>query len=290
MKRSTCPKCGYVLRLRDWREECPQCGVNMTYYNKEETLLQDADRAEIEFALFQPHMDRAKASFIGSPFTIARLVCSLLPAGALFLPLAKLQYTPLLENESVTFTVSQLIEVLQYRQWDRIFGALPGILPIALPLFGALLCLILHLVGILGGCTKKGKIFLFTADAVALLLTGYSVWMLQGFVQTMSEALPQYIVPVLSAAVLSFARAVLFGSLPLTLSLLLYTGLYALMTIGWRFGRDGRFLRDVRKQTDLDPDGWNPEHQRHGSDEQLYVYRRDALGSEEDFHQDSHCQ
>ena len=193
MKRSTCPKCGYALRLRDWREECPQCGVNMTYYNKEEMLLQDADRAEIEFALFQPHMDRAIASFIGSPFTIARLVCSLLPASALFLPLAKLHYTPLLESKSVTFTVLQLIEVLQYRQWDRIFGALPGVLPIALPLFGALVCLILHLVGILGGCTKRGKVFLLSADAAAILLTGCSVWMLHGFVQTMSEALPQYI-------------------------------------------------------------------------------------------------
>jgi hypothetical protein len=193
MKRSTCPKCGYALRLTDWREECPQCGVNMTYYNKEAILLQDADRAEIEFALFQPHMDRAKASFIGSPYTIARLCCSLLPAGALFLPLCNLRYTALLENEHVTYTIIQLIEVLKYRQWDRIFGAMPGILPIALPLFGALLCLVLHAVGIIGGCTKKGKIFLFVADAAMLLLTGCSIGSLLRFTQNISAALPQYI-------------------------------------------------------------------------------------------------
>ena len=193
MKQSTCPKCGYALRLTDWREECPQCGVIMTHYNKEAILLQDADRAEIEFALFQPHMDRAKAAFIGSPFTIGRLVCALLPAGALFLPLANLRYTALLENEKVTYTFIQLIEVLKYRQWDRIFSAMPGILPIALPLFGTLLCLILHAAGIIGGCTKKGKIFLFAADAAMLLLTGCSIWFLHSFLQNISAALPQYI-------------------------------------------------------------------------------------------------
>lgn len=193
MKRSTCPKCGYALRLTDWREECPQCGVNMMYYNKEAILLQDADRAEIEFALFQPRLDRAKASFIGSPFTIVRLVFALLPAGALFLPLANLRYTALLENQKVTYTIIQLLETLQYRQWDRIFGALPGILPIALPLLGALLCLVLHVVGILGGCTKKGKIFLFAADAAMLLLTGCSIGFLHSFLQHMTAALPQYI-------------------------------------------------------------------------------------------------
>lgn len=193
MKRSVCPKCGYVLRLTNWREECPQCGINMTYYNKETILLQDAERAEIEFALFQPHMDRAKASFIGSPLTIARLCCSLLPAGALFLPLATLHYTALLENKHVTYTLIQLIEVLRYRQWDRIFGAMPGILPFSLLLFGTLLGLILHVVGIVGSCTRKGKIFLFSADAAMLTMTGCGIWLLHGFVQNMSEALPQYI-------------------------------------------------------------------------------------------------
>lgn len=193
MKKAICPKCGSMLRLRDWRETCPHCGVNMTYYNKEELLLQDADRAEIEFALFQPHIDRAVASLIGSPFTIARLCCSLLPVAALFLPLAKVQYTALLENEHVTYTITELIETIKYRQWDRVFGNLPGILPITLPLFGALLLLVLHLVGILGGCSKKGRIFLFAADAAALALTAYSIRMLFGFTRHICALLPQYV-------------------------------------------------------------------------------------------------
>ena len=189
MKKATCPKCGGELRLRDWRETCPHCGVNMTYYNKEELLLQDADRAEIEFALFQPHVDRVVASCIGSPFTIARLCCSVLP----ILPLAKVQYTALLENERVTYTIVELIETIKYRQWDRLFGSLPGVLPIALLLFGALLCLVLHLAGVPFGCTKKGKVFLFASDGAVLALSACSVWMLYRFSQHISAALPQYI-------------------------------------------------------------------------------------------------
>lgn len=87
---ATCPKCGKKLRLYHWRPECPYCGVNMVYYNSNDRLLAETEQAEIEHAHSQPGIDRAKASFFGSAPAIIRLVLSVLPLGALFLPLAKI--------------------------------------------------------------------------------------------------------------------------------------------------------------------------------------------------------
>lgn len=90
-----CPKCNAKLRLFDWRPECPKCGVNMVYYGMEDRLLADAEKAEAEHAKFQKGLDRFKASAIGGPRQIARIVLSIIPVAGLFLdlvglPLAKL--------------------------------------------------------------------------------------------------------------------------------------------------------------------------------------------------------
>ena len=84
-----CPNCGAGLKLTDWRPECPSCGVNLNYYRSNERLLEESETAEAEHALFQPKVDRGKAAYFSSPKTILRIVFTLLPAGALFLPLAK---------------------------------------------------------------------------------------------------------------------------------------------------------------------------------------------------------
>lgn len=82
-----CPKCGCKLHLYNWRPECPKCHVNMIYYGANERLLADSEAAEIEHAKSQPGVDRAKAAFFGSPKAIIRIILSLIPVGALFLPL-----------------------------------------------------------------------------------------------------------------------------------------------------------------------------------------------------------
>jgi len=87
---ANCPKCNYKLKLTDWRPNCPSCGVNLVYYGMEERLLADADKAETEHAHFQKKLDRVKASYAGSKFTIARIVLTVLPLGMLFLPLARI--------------------------------------------------------------------------------------------------------------------------------------------------------------------------------------------------------
>ena len=74
-----CPNCGYKLKITDWRPECPKCGVNLMYFQMEERLRADADKAELEYAKSQPHYDRLKASIYGSRLAIIRLVCLVLP-------------------------------------------------------------------------------------------------------------------------------------------------------------------------------------------------------------------
>ncbi len=84
-----CPKCARHLRLTDWKQKCPYCGANVFLYNLQERLMQDADKAEVQHYHFQKKVDRAKASSAGSKLAIARIVTSLLPVGAVFLPLMR---------------------------------------------------------------------------------------------------------------------------------------------------------------------------------------------------------
>ena len=86
---ASCPHCGRKLRMADWRPECPGCGTNLNYYDSNQRLLDESEKAEIEHALFQPRIDRAKAAYAGSKWAILRIVLTLLPIGALFLPLLK---------------------------------------------------------------------------------------------------------------------------------------------------------------------------------------------------------
>ena len=86
---ATCPKCGRKLKLTQWRPECPGCGVNMVYYDSNERLIVEAEKAEVEHAKSQPGIDRAKAAFFGSGLAILRVVLTVLPLGALFLPLVQ---------------------------------------------------------------------------------------------------------------------------------------------------------------------------------------------------------
>ena len=87
-----CPKCNYKLKIRDWRPECPQCGVNILYYGIEDRLREEADAAEYHHALRQPKFDRLKFSLIGHPLSIARLAIGLLPILCLLLPMGKVEY------------------------------------------------------------------------------------------------------------------------------------------------------------------------------------------------------
>ncbi len=115
---ANCPKCGYKLKFTDFRPECPGCGVNLMYYNNQERLAEDADKAEAEHVQMQPKVDRIKFAFIGTKLSIARLVLLFLPIGMLFLPLvsveASLPYKNIDMNVSILEIVTEVVMKLNF--------------------------------------------------------------------------------------------------------------------------------------------------------------------------------
>ena len=164
---ATCPKCGGKLKLTDWRPNCPHCGVNMVYYGMEERLLLDADKAEAEHARTQPRIDRLKAAFVGSKLAIARIVFSVLPIAALFLPIAKFAFkAPYVGYEGSVNAISIYNLVSSHLDFDSLFSMLGSKVMGPMFIFYAvsLVCLLLSAVGVLLhlifltlACSPKGK-------------------------------------------------------------------------------------------------------------------------------------
>ena len=115
---ANCPKCGYRLKFTDFKADCPGCGVNLMYYNHQERLAEDADKAEAEHVMMQPKIDRIKFAFIGTKLSIARLVLLFLPIGMLFLPLvhveANMPFKTIDMNVSILNVVMDVVMKLDF--------------------------------------------------------------------------------------------------------------------------------------------------------------------------------
>lgn len=142
-----CPKCNYKLRIRDWRPECPKCGVNVMYYGNEERLREEADKAEYHHAMTQPKYDRLKFSLIGHPLSIVRLVIGLLPIAAMLIPSGTLHYVlPFAEHtDKVSFIT--VIQFISDKGLD--FNLLKSVLGTEL-LGSSMICWVFALIGVLG--------------------------------------------------------------------------------------------------------------------------------------------
>lgn len=187
---ANCPKCEYHLRLRDWRPNCPNCGVNLVYYGMEERLLADANKAEAEHSHFQKKIDRVKASYVGSKFAIARIILTVLPIAFLFLPWAKIFIkAPYIDT---TVNVSMIKVGTKVAEMD--FGALFEIMGskiVGTPFimfFGALACMLLvavialvELILLFLSCSPKGIARNITLASTGLVLTGAATIMFTKF-------------------------------------------------------------------------------------------------------------
>lgn len=187
--KATCPKCGRALRVWEWKQECPQCGVNMIGYDLQARLLRDADQAEAEFAAVQPYIDRAKASYIGSKAAIARIVCHVLPFGTLFLPLCRLDG----RRMQIVDVVQQIISLVEEEQLPGLLQTLsrPALISLGAALGCTVLCVLfvlVHLGFLAGSCSKKGRRRLFTVDALMLLTAAAAVAGLCGLCAAMPES------------------------------------------------------------------------------------------------------
>ncbi len=124
---ANCPKCGYKLRMIDIKAECPKCGVNLMYYNHQERLAEDADKAEEEHIKFQPKIDRVKFAFVGTKLSIVRLISLFIPIGMMFLPLAHV--TVNMPYKSIDTDISVLnvvMDVLMEMDFGILFNMISG--------------------------------------------------------------------------------------------------------------------------------------------------------------------
>lgn len=162
---ANCPKCNAHLRISDWKQHCPHCGANIVMYDLQERLMLDADKAEVQNYHFQKKIDRLKGAFIGSKLAIARIVTSILPIGAIFLPLISGRISePLVPFEgglnllklidvAGSLNINAVLELLKGSEKSPALGMIIAIILFAI----AVLSLVLHFLGLMLACSKKAK-------------------------------------------------------------------------------------------------------------------------------------
>ena len=200
-----CPKCGRKLTIFDWKPNCPDCGVNLVYYGMEERLMAEADAADAEHARTQKKMDRLKASFIGSPLTIIRIVLSILPIAALLLPLANITFTgPFITERTSTIDLLKLIDVVPNLDYGGLFLMMgSNIAEIGagfLGLFGSLAALLLSVVLLVVSllmltmsCGKLGNLRNLTLNSLAVISAVVSIVFYNSFSSNIMAAFPDFV-------------------------------------------------------------------------------------------------
>lgn len=205
-----CPNCGRNLSIFDRKPECPGCGVNLLFYNMEERLMAEADKAEAEHARAQVKYDHLRASFIGSKIAVIRLIASLLPIGTLMLPLCSVIY-----SDGTTNRINA-IELYKYLSADigSIFSSV-NYFSVALG------CLLLSAVSVLvalfalaASCGKIGKQRNVILDSLAVLSAIVSAVCLSEFSKVSSGALAN-----VQSIALGIGTYIYIGTLLLTLGI-----------------------------------------------------------------------
>ena len=119
---ANCPNCGVHLKKTYWKPNCPNCNVNIFYHGMQERLENDVKTAEVSLNKMYAMLDRAKASYIGSKLAIVRIILSLIPIGALFLPLAKLSVNVPFVSEEFSIKALTLYNAVSTMDFDGLFG------------------------------------------------------------------------------------------------------------------------------------------------------------------------
>ena len=170
-----CPKCNHRLRLKDWKQICPYCGANIVLYDLQERLMQDADKAEVQYYYFQKKVDRVKAAYTGTKLAVVRLIVSLLPLGPLFLPLINTVMTAPLPDHNGAMSILDIYKIFGDADFGAVFSDIsiktaPIIISGILFLLSFLL-IIVHFVLLSLACSPKGKVRNYTTDVLMLLST-----------------------------------------------------------------------------------------------------------------------
>ncbi len=100
-----CPKCHKKIKFYDWSQTCKNCGVNLVYYNLEETLIADAKETEMSFARARVFAAKIKGALIGGPLQIVRLVMMLVSLGVMMIPFVTVKAETAFFNESISINL-----------------------------------------------------------------------------------------------------------------------------------------------------------------------------------------
>ncbi len=108
-----CPKCGGEIAFYDLKPNCKHCGVNIYYYSQDALLARDAKRTELEAASARMVIARIKASFIGGPLQIVRMIFVLGAAAVLLLPFGGVKFSLPLYDGGFSAGLLGVIEAFQ---------------------------------------------------------------------------------------------------------------------------------------------------------------------------------
>ncbi|MCR4615605.1 MAG: hypothetical protein K5756_05600 [Clostridiales bacterium] len=196
---SYCPKCGYKLKLKDIKPDCPKCGVNVLYYKMDERLLADADKVEEEHVHFQAKVDRIKASLFGSKLAIMRFVFCFLAIGALFLPLVKVSFSGPYIDRSSTVNLLFLYDFVSKLDFDALFAYMRSpvlgtafkeyFIAIVTVLLSVLLSIV-NLIFVFFSSGKKSKVRNITVDSLAVISAAVSLVMFTKFSKSIINLFP----------------------------------------------------------------------------------------------------
>lgn len=213
-----CPKCGRRLTLFDWRPNCPGCGINLVYYGMEERLMDEADIAEAEHARTQKHIDRLKASFVGSKLTIIRIILSVLPIAALMLPLCSVTYSgPFIEQTTTSINAISIYNLVSSLDFDALFTMIGSdVLGTSfIGYAGSLVCLLLSLVMIIVSlvmltmaCGPKGNPRNITLNVITIVLAVASGVFFNVFASNISAVFPEFISGSVSFGIFVYIAAI----------------------------------------------------------------------------------
>lgn len=88
---ASCPNCGRKLTIFDWKQTCPECGINLMYHGFEERFYEDAKKAELGLARTRVWWAKVMSCLLGGVLQKLRLFLVLLPVLAALIPVCSLQ-------------------------------------------------------------------------------------------------------------------------------------------------------------------------------------------------------
>ena len=225
-----CPKCGYHLKFTDWQPNCPKCGVNIVYYNMDERLQEEADVAELDHVRVQKKIDRLKASFVGSPYSLVRLGLSILPIAMLMLPLAKVTFNgPFFEQRTTNINAITIVNTVSSLNFDNLMKMTgskllgPGFIGYAVSLVAILLSLVMvvvSLISLMAANGPKGNIRNIINNSIAICAAVVSAVFFGRFASGIGSAFPEF-----------FSGKIQFGAFAYIGALILLLGINIIIAI-----------------------------------------------------------